>query len=249
MIRPDRAGCKPPPESFPFAASRFFQGAARLVPAFLIVGLFPGPAWGAPTPELPSPRNEVRAALQKVAETYGRDAVRLQSHLLQNALEGGSVLPASVGVQGVEQHEDRTFMTMNLETGIVYNDASGDDPARYPERVWRDVVEPTLRQFSTLEIPADGIVLRIAYQHGRYRGRDELLRLVEQAALTSDLLTFRLLNADAVAMASAQLSASEALARATVTLNGKAEQIDLGASGETPAPSPPTPARRLLPGD
>lgn len=203
-------------------------------------------AEGSPTPEIPNSRGEVAAALGEIAEKYGRDAVRLQSHLLQNALMAGSVLAASAGVGGIEEVRDKRFLVLNLETGIVYDDAEGKTE-QYPAAIWRDVVEPTLREFTTLDVPADGLALRITYHLARYQSRDQIVRLADEGRLSSDVLTLHVPTSDVLGLASAELTPSEVLRRAGATLNGQPVQVDLGPAGNTPVAPRPTPVRPLLP--
>lgn len=194
------------------------------------------------TPEPPSSRQQVAEALGRIQRKYGRDAVKLESHLLNFALQGGSVLEASVGIRGTGRHEGKTYMKVKLDTGIVYN-SSTMTAAECPARIWTDIVDPTLRQFETIEMRADGVVLHIAYQYGAYEDRDDLNRRLSQHALSSDIVSFRLLSSDVLDMVHQRIPSSELLRRSAAALNGQPREIELQAE---PTP-PPTRRGDLLP--
>lgn len=199
------------------------------------------------TPELPSSRNQVAAALADVGKQYGLDAVRLQSHLMQNSLQAGALLSVGAGVGGTEQRSGENVLVLNLETGIVYNDADSD-PASYPQLIWSDIVEPTLLQFRALDIPAPGLALKVSYQHASYDDRDELLRRLPSNPPKTKLLVFYLATKNIVDLANSRITASELLARTDITLDGEPKRIELPtpAAIEPPTP-PPSDSFRLFP--
>lgn len=198
--------------------------------------------------ELPSSRREVAQALDELRERYGLDAVRMQSHLLRNALEGGSILTASAGIRGFDEREGGTrYLVFRLETGIVYDDGTVAREEQ-PARVWTEVVDPTLRQFATLDVPADGVALEIAYQHATYGSRSELLRAIEDRPPATDELHLRLRASDVVDFVHARLSAVELLQRSSVSLNGRPADLRLPPSAhERRAVTPPADGFELIP--
>jgi hypothetical protein len=179
-----------------------------------------------PTPDLPSTRGEVAAALQAIEHKYGRDAVKLQSHLLNYALQGGSDLEANVAIRGDDSRDGKTYMAVVLETGIVYND-KGETAGRYPERVWIDIVDPTLRQFETIEVPTDGVALHISYRHAAYDDRTDLYRKMRENTPSPDVISFHLLSSDVIDMVHARITSSELLRRSRALLNGEPVAIEL----------------------
>jgi hypothetical protein len=197
--------------------------------------------------ELPSSRQEINRALGELRRRYGDDAVRMQAHLLRSAVGGGSVLEASAGVAGIEQHEGKRYLRFDVVTGIVYDDASVPAAER-PVRLWTDVVDPALRPFTAIDLPADGVVLVFVYQHVAYRDRAELLQKLREAPAPSDEIRLHLSAREIVEFAHARLSASELLDHAAVELNGRPARIELPRSAAIPAP-PPTPAFPLFPPD
>jgi hypothetical protein len=200
----------------------------------------------APAParaEEPSSRKEIVQALNELRDRYGIDAVRMQTLLLQAAVNGGSVLEASAGIGGIEEHDGKRYLRFDLATGIVYDDGAVKEGER-PARIWADVVDPSLRQFKTLEIPADGVTLHIRFQHLAYRDRSDLLRKNAEQPAPSDEIELRFHNGEIVEFAHQRLTAGDLLGHASVLLNGKPSRIDLGAA--TPAP-PVAPAAPLFP--
>lgn len=198
------------------------------------------------TPKQPSSRGKVARALAETSQQYGLDAVRLESHLLQYTLQAGSILAASARIDGTRQSQGMDYLIVVLETGIVFNE-SDVAPTLYPLRIWMEIVEPTLRQFRTLDIAADGVVLEISYQHATYTDRDDLISRLPSRPPERDDLVFYLLKQDILDMVHSRTTASDLLARSQVDRNGRSIDIDLpdGASG--PAAPPPTPGTRLLP--
>jgi hypothetical protein len=198
--------------------------------------------------ELPSSSREVAQALDELRERYGLDAVRMQSHLLRYALEGGSILTASAGIRGFDEQEGgKRALVFRLETGIVYDDGTVAREEQ-PVRVWTEVVDPTLRQFSTLDVSADGVALEIAYQHATYASRSELLRAIKDRPPATDELHLRLRVADIVDFVHARLSAAELLQRSLVSLNGEPADLRLPPSAHERRASTPPPARfELMP--
>jgi hypothetical protein len=192
----------------------------------------------------PSSKQEIIQALDDLRNRYGLDAVRMQTHLLQSAIEGGSVLEASAGIGGHEEHEGKRYLRFDVATGIVYDDRSVKEMER-PARIWTDVIEPALRHFKTLEIPADGIALHVQFQHTAYRDRTELLRKHAEHPAPSEQMHVRLGSGEIVELANGRLTANDLLDHSTVLLNGNPLRIDL--TGIVPAERPPTPAVPLFP--
>jgi hypothetical protein len=201
------------------------------------------------TPELPSSKAEVADALSHLRERYGRDAVRLESVLLQYAIEHGSVLTASGGIKGVEQHGGHSFLVVRLDTGIVYDPASVP-PAECPARVWIDVIDPALRQLGGLDIPADGIALSVSYQHGSYADRSDLQRRLREGSLATEVMDLHMLSQDVLDMIGTRIGPGDLIARSELRLNGLPLELRLpedAARGPDRPAAPPTPAVHLMP--
>jgi hypothetical protein len=209
----------------------------------LSIAVCPEPAARA---EEPSSPKEIIRALDELRERYGIDAVRLQTLLLQAAIGGGSVLEASAGIGGIEEHGGKRYLRFDLVTGIVYDDQTIAADAR-PARIWIDVVDPTLRHFTAIDVPADGVALHIVYQHAAYRDRTELLRKHVESPAPSDEMHLRLASGEIVEFAHSRLAATDFLDRSSVLLNGKPARIDL--SAVPPSQTPAAPSHPLFPED
>jgi hypothetical protein len=192
--------------------------------------------------ELPSSKQEVASALAGLREKYGNDAVKLESQLLAYALQGGSILTASVAIPGIEEHEGRRYLRVELDTGIVYDDER-DPPEKQPLRIWTDVILPTFLQFQTLEVPAEGLALNISYRHCRPDRRSEVLRRAREGDLASDVLSMRVLSEHVASLAKGELAAEELLQRDAPQLNGRPAKIEVVAATHAARPTP----RPLLP--
>ncbi len=201
------------------------------------------------TPELPSSKADVANALQDLRDRYGRDAVRLESVLLQYAIEHGSVLTASGGIKGVEQHDGHSFLVVRLDTGIVY-DPAAVSPEECPARVWIDVIDPALRQLDSLDIPADGIALSVSYQHGSYADRGDLQRRLQEGSLATEVMDLHMLSRDVLDMIGTRIAPADLIARSDLRLNGLPVDLHLperAARGPGQPATPSTPAVRLVP--
>ena len=234
--------CRTVSSNHPAEALRHFiaMTTARIAPIILVC--IATRAIAQPTPDLPSSKGEVAAALQAIEHKYGRDAVKLQSHLLNYALQGGSDLEANIAIRGDDQRDGKTYMAVVLDSGIVYNDA-GEAAGRYPERVWIDIVDPTLRQFETIEVPTDGVALHISYRHAAYEDRTDLYRKMRENAPPPEVVSFHLLSSDVIDMVHARISSSELLHRSSALLNGQPVAIEL----RSEPGAPPTRGVDVLP--
>jgi hypothetical protein len=216
---------------------------ARRLPLFLGLCIVLA-AGDAARGEEPSSRKEIIQALDELRDEYGLDAVRMQTHLLQGAIVGGSVLEASAGINGFEEQGGHRYLRFDVTTGIVYDDRSVKEPER-PARIWADVVATTLKHFQTLDIPADGVALHIRFQHDAYRDRTELLRKQAEQPTASDEMHLRLGKGEITEFAHERLTANDLLEHAAVLLNGKPIRIDLSAI--VPAQPPSDPVVPLFP--
>jgi hypothetical protein len=189
--------------------------------------------------ELPSSRGEISRALGELQEHYGMDAVRMQAYLLRFALGGGSIFEASAAVAGIEEHESRRYLRFDLVTGIVYDEATIAQKER-PARIWIDVVDPALKNFTTIDVPADGILLHIVYEHAAYGDRAELLRKHRDEPPRSEEIHLLLSSGEIVEFANSRLTSADLLDHASVLLNGEPARIDLSGIAPAERVAPPT---------
>jgi hypothetical protein len=208
---------------------------AALAPLVLLLLTSPVRVQGQENTELPSSKEEVSDALAALQDRFGRDAVRLESFLLQYAIEAGSVLTASVGMPGVETIDHQSYLQVDFDTGIIY--ALPDvSRAQAPARVWSDIVDPTLRQFQSMEITADGIVLHVRFRHSEDDPR-QVLQERRQDSLPSDVVSFRMLCGDIVASVRSEATSGQFLQHAVVLLNGTPTTLQLDADAAQRRPT------------
>jgi hypothetical protein len=193
--------------------------------------------------ELPSSKQEVSNALADLRDRYGLDAVKLESYLLQYAIQAGAVLSTAVTMGGLEDVDGATYLRVDFDTGVVFS-AAQVSRVQAPARIWTDIVDPTLRQFRSMEIAADGILLRTRF---RYSDSDDrvMLRQRRSDSLRSDVVSFRIRCRDIVDSVRSDATPSQLLGRAVVLLNDRPATLVLEeASATRPSGEPVTP---LLP--
>lgn len=186
------------------------------------------------TPEHPFQR-EMAHAVQQVIAQYGPDAANLEGHLLQAAIQGGSQLEASIGIAGFEEDGGRRHLAFELDTGIVFRDDEVPRAAQ-AQRLWTTVVEPALARCKSLDLRAEGVLLRLSYRHGAYADRVDLLRRVREGGLAGETVVFRTQASDVVDRANGRKTAAELTALSRAEINGAPVRLS-----EEPAPSPAAP--------
>src|ERR1700704_4170362 len=96
-----------------------------LVPLLLILAREARPEenlpWGGGTPSA-----ELFKLLQDLNKQYGPDTVTLVSWLLDAATHSGSILTASVKVNGNETRESANFLVFQVDTGLIFNTRTVD---------------------------------------------------------------------------------------------------------------------------
>jgi len=142
--------------------------------------------------ELPSTKQEVSNALVDLRDRYGLDAVKLESFLLQYAIRAGATLTTSVTMRGVEEFDGHSYLDVDFDSGLIYGPPDVS-PAQAPAKIWSDIVDPTLRQFRSMQLAADGIVLRVRFRHSKDDTR-QILREGAQDAVPLDVISFGALH-------------------------------------------------------
>jgi hypothetical protein len=189
-----------------------------IVPCLLFASTLAVRAPAQATPELPSSKEEVSNALAHLRDRYGLDAVKLESFLLQYAIEAGAVLTTSVGMRGVEKVGEHSYLQVDFDTGIIYA-PSDVSRSQAPARIWSEIVAPTLRQFESMQVAADGIVLHIRFRHSEDDAM-QILRERRQDSIPIDVVSFRMLCRDVVEAVRSAATSAQLLERAVVLLNG-----------------------------
>jgi hypothetical protein len=205
-----------------------FLGCA-LIAAVLVV---PGLAWSqTPLPprtldDIPSAKREnVTRLLRKIRMRHGDDAIVIQTHLLLNSMQRGSILATGVRVDRVEESLGKRYLGFEVETGMVFDDNTRDQEKRL-QVLWGAVLEPTLARLEDgLQVhKADGIMVQMQYHHRSYQTIAEVRRDIEQPG-TSEVARFYVLAADLDAVVRKQLPLAEVLAKTRITVDGAERSV------------------------
>jgi len=182
-------------------------------------------------------KEEVVHLLRKIRQRHGDDAVVIQTHLLLNAMQKGSVLTTGVRVDRVEESFGKRYLGFALETGMVFDDNTRDPEARV-QVLWGAVLEPTLARLEDgLQVTqADGIMVEMQYRHRPYRNVAELRRSLEEQPGTSEVARFYVLAADLDAVVRKQMPIAEVLTKGHVVVDGAERSVRV-----VPATLPLTP--------
>lgn len=192
--------------------------------------------------ESPSTKQEVSNALVDLRDRYGLDAVKLESYLLQYAVQAGAVLTTSVAMPGVEEVDGHSYLQVDFDTGLVYAPPAVSR-SRAPAKIWSDIVDPTLRQFRNMQIAADGIVLRVRFRYSKDDAR-QVLREGGRDSVPLEVVSFRMLCRDIVDSVRSDSTSAQLLKNAVVLLNDDATTLLLGGAVPTQRPGEPaTPPR------
>jgi hypothetical protein len=169
---------------------------------------------------------EILSALKDVQRQYGKDAVMMEGQLLGQAIRSGSIVDAVISIPGIEERDGRRYLVFKLDTGIIYNDREITTAAR-PIRLWTDVVEPSLRKFQALNLPADGVGLIVAYAHKGYADEADLRAHLHESSGEPESVTFYVLSSDVAELTANRITAQQAVDRATVLVNGSPRHLVL----------------------
>jgi len=117
--------------------------------------------------------------LQDLDRQYGPDTVTLVSWLLDAATHSGSVLTASVQVNGNETREDAKFLVFQVDTGIIFNTRTEDQNGRLTV-LWEKILAKAFVHLDTLRVPADGVMVNLLYHYKSFPETDDLSEHVDE---------------------------------------------------------------------
>ena len=199
-----------------------------------------------PTPAPPDSLDDIPSAkpadvtrlLRKVRMRHGDDAVVIQTHLLLNAMQKGSVLATGVRVDRVEESRGKRYLAFVLETGFVFDDSTRDRAAR-AQILWGTIMEPTLGRLQDgLQVhKADGMMVQMQYFRRPYRSADELRAHIQEPG-TSEEARFYVLSSDVDDVLHGKVSLRTLLAQTRTTIDGADLAVAPPASDAILTPGP-----------
>lgn len=222
----------------------------RLAYGLVAVALLVGPVWAVePTPaplaapdsldDIPSAKpQDVARLLRKVRERHGEDAIVVQTHLLLNAMQKGSVLATGVRVEHVEQAQGKRFLRFVLETGFVFDDSTRDRVQR-AQILWATIMEPTLARLEDgLQVEkADGMVVQMQSFHRPYRSADDLRAHIDEPGLSEET-RFYVASADLDDVVRGKRTLRTLLSQVHTTIDGADLVVTPPKDDETLTPGP-----------
>jgi hypothetical protein len=197
------------------------------------------PAPPASLDDIPSARPEdVTRLLRKVRHRHGEDAVVIQSHLLLNAMQKGSVLATGVRVDRVEEARGKRYLVFVVETGLVFDDSTRDRLQR-AQILWATIVEPTLARLQDgLQVNnADGMMVQMQSFHRPYRSEDELRAHIHEPG-TSEETRFYVLSSDLDEVIRGKVTLRALLAQTPTTIDGAEVVVAPPANDASLTPGP-----------
>ncbi|MBI3301220.1 MAG: hypothetical protein HYZ72_03965, partial [Deltaproteobacteria bacterium] len=165
-----------------------------------------------------SPSPELFKLLQDLNRQYGADTVTLVSWLLDATTRSGSVLTASVRVNGNETREEATFLVFQVETGLIFNTRTLDQTGRLAV-LWDKILSKAFVHLDTLRVPADGVMVDLLYHSKSFAETDDLSEHVDEPGPIEEAKFY--FRADPLrAFLSKALSPQALLTRTSVLVNG-----------------------------
>jgi len=149
---------------------------------------------------------------------YGPDTVSLLSWLNDASIHHQhSVLTATVRVDGKETRDNLSFLVFKVETGVIFNAQTTDQPQRL-ENLWEHVLAKALSHFDTFKVPTDGIMIDLLSHCKAFEAKDDLADHVEEPGPIEEV-KFYFPGEPLRAYLGKKLSAQALLGRAQIFVN------------------------------
>lgn len=161
---------------------------------------------------------ELGQLLRELNQQYGPDTVSLMSWLNDASIHSGSVLAASIRVNGKESRENTTFLVFQVETGIIFNTRTTDQASRLV-LLWEKILAKAFSHFDTLRVPADGVMVVLLSHCKSFPETDDLSEHVDEPGPLEEV-KFYFPGESLRAYLSKQLSAQALLTRTQVFIDG-----------------------------
>ena len=114
------------------------------------------------TPEQQAALDAVTNELKRIAETWGPDAVVLQSKLLIRAMQAGALGATEVKVAGASPVAGPEHLEIDVDTGLFFDGRTSTGQTR-SDRVWTEVALPVLDEMKSFRIEPAGLELVLLY--------------------------------------------------------------------------------------
>ncbi len=166
--------------------------------------------------------------LEDLHQKYGPDTIALLGRLLDTATRSGGLRTASVEVTGTETREDQTFLTFQVETGLILNSRLLSQTDQLGV-LWTKIIAQAFAAFNALQFPTDGVLISLRYHHKSYTTREELHKGIDEPG-TEGEAKFYFPGESLQTFLKDELSAQELLTQATVLANDSPVTLLLPAS-------------------
>ena len=189
----------------------------------------PGSAFSAdPAPWNKSLPPGLAELLHELHQKYGPDTIALLGRLLDTSRRSGSLLTASVEVTGIETQQEQTFLTFQVQTGLIYNSLVLSQTDRLVD-LWTKIVAQSFMAFQTLEFPADGVLLALHYHSRPYGSLEDLNQDLDDPSQVGEAgeAKFYFSEKSLQAFLNEELSAQELLTRTTILADGRPTALQL----------------------
>jgi hypothetical protein len=192
---------------------------------FYVCSLFiyfvsPAPVWsGDDRPWNPDRSPELGKLLRELNQFYGPDTVALLSWLNEASIHHRhSVLTATVRVDGKETRDNLSFLIFKVETGVIFNTQTTDQPQRLAN-LWEHVLAKALSHFETFKVPTDGIMIDLLSHCKAFAEKDNLADHVDDPGPIEEV-KFYFPGEPLRAYLGKKLSAQELLGKVHILING-----------------------------
>ena len=172
--------------------------------------------------------------LEDLHQKYGPDTIALLGRLLDTATRSGGLRTASVEITGEETREGQTFLTFQVETGLVLNSRLLSQTDQLGV-LWTKIVAKAFAAFPALQFPTDGVLIALRYHNKSYTTREELYKGIDEPGAAGQAKFF-FLEESLQAFLDGEVSAQELLTQATVLVNDSPVTLLLPVS---PVPASP----------
>ena len=181
-----------------------------------------GEPWGRTLPQ------GLSELLENLHQKYGPDTIALLGRLLDTATRSGGLRTASVEVAGEETREGQTFLTFQVETGLILNSRLLSETDKLGV-LWTKIIGKAFAAFPALQFPTDGVLITLQYHHKSYTTREELYKEIDEPGTASEA-KFYFLEESLQAFLDGEVSAQELITQATVLVNDAPVLLVLPAS-------------------